>query len=107
VQITTDSDWTLVSAGGQHTLAVRSNGTLWAWGANSDGQLGDGSGIDQIAPIQVGTERTWVSISAGAGHSAGLKADNSLWTWGRNADGQLGNGKTTVSVVPTSIANPN
>ncbi|NYE62719.1 hypothetical protein FHW58_003938 [Duganella sp. 1224] len=106
-QITTDSDWTIIAAGGAHTLAVRSNGTLWAWGANSDGQLGDGSGIDQISPIQVGADRTWVSISAGAGHSAGLKADNSLWTWGRNADGQLGNGKTVISAVPVSISNPN
>ena len=106
-QITTDSDWTIISAGGAHTLAVRSNGALWAWGANSDGQLGDGSGIDQISPIQVGTDRTWISISAGANHSAGLKADNSLWTWGRNTDGQLGNGKTVISVVPISIANPN
>jgi alpha-tubulin suppressor-like RCC1 family protein len=107
VQITADSDWTIVSAGGAHTLAVRTNGTLWAWGANSDGQLGDGSGIDQISPTQVGTDRTWISISAGAGHSAGLKADNTLWTWGRNADGQLGNGKTVTSTVPVSIANPN
>ncbi|MYN37806.1 hypothetical protein GTP55_00295 [Duganella sp. FT109W] len=106
-QITTDSDWTIVSAGGAHTLAVRTNGTLWAWGANSDGQLGDGSGIDQIAPTQVGTDRTWISISAGGAHSAGLKADNSLWTWGRNASGQLGNGKMVTSTVPVSIANPN
>jgi alpha-tubulin suppressor-like RCC1 family protein len=106
-QISTDADWTLVSAGGLHTLAVRSNGTLWAWGANSDGQLGDGSGADQFSPVQVGLDRTWTGISAGAIHSAGLKADNTLWTWGGNADGQLGNGKTTTSTVPVSIANPN
>lgn len=106
-QISTDTDWTLVSAGGLHTLAVRNNGTLWAWGANADGQLGDGSGIDQFSPIQVGADRTWIAISAGANHSAGLKADNSLWTWGRNTDGQLGNGKTVTSVIPVSIPNPN
>jgi alpha-tubulin suppressor-like RCC1 family protein len=106
-QITTDTDWTLISAGGAHSLAVRSNGTLWAWGANSDGQLGDGSGLDQSIPTAVGADRTWISISAGGAHSAGLKADNSLWTWGRNASGQLGNGKTVTSTVPVSIANPN
>lgn len=106
-QITADSDWTIVSAGGAHTLAIRTNGTLWAWGANTDGQLGDGSGIDQISPTQVGTDRSWISISAGGAHSAALKADNTLWTWGRNTYGQLGNGKTVTSTVPVSIANPN
>ncbi|EEF24923.1 conserved hypothetical protein [Ricinus communis] len=107
IQISAYTDWTIVAAGGLHTLGVRKDGTLWAWGANSDGQLGDGSGIDHSAPTQVGLDNTWTYISAGANHSAALKADNSLWTWGRNTDGQLGNGKTTISVVPTSIPNPN
>lgn len=105
--ISTYTDWTIVSAGGQHTLGVRKDGTLWAWGANSEGQLGDGSGIDQISPTQVGLDNTWTYISAGANHSAALKADNSLWTWGHNTEGELGNGKTTISAVPTSIPNPN
>ena len=106
-QISPDSDWNLVSAGGLHTLAVRKDGTLWAWGANLDGQLGDGTGTDDaISPRQIGLDRTWVAISAGDGHSAGLKADNSLWTWGRNTDGQLGNGKNLNSSIPVNIPNP-
>lgn len=106
-QVSPDTDWNLVSAGGLHTLAVRKDGTLWAWGSNADGQLGDGSGADDaISPRQIGLDRTWVAISAGDGHSAGLKADNSLWTWGRNADGQLGNGKTATSPIPVNIPNP-
>lgn len=106
-QVTQDADWNLVAAGGLHTLAVRKDGTLWAWGANSDGQLGDGSGSDDVlSPKQIGLERTWTSISAGDGHSAALKADNSLWTWGRNADGQLGNGKTATAPIPVNIPNP-
>jgi alpha-tubulin suppressor-like RCC1 family protein len=105
LQISTDTDWTVIAAGGLHTLAVRKDGTLWAWGSNADGQLGSG-GTDQASPQQVGTERTWVTVSAGDGHSAGLKADNTLWTWGRNADGQLGNGKTVTSQIPVNIPNP-
>jgi alpha-tubulin suppressor-like RCC1 family protein len=106
-QISTDADWTIVSAGGLHTLAIRNGGTLWAWGANADGQLGDGSGGDDVvSPVQVGSDRTWVSVSAGASHSAALKADNTLWTWGLNADGQLGNGRTVTSPIPVNIPNP-
>ncbi|MYM32855.1 hypothetical protein GTP38_00635 [Duganella sp. FT94W] len=100
-------DWTLVSTGGLHTLAVRKNGTLWAWGANGDGQLGDGSGLDASSPVQVGTDTTWTGISAGDNHSAALKADNSLWTWGLNAKGQLGNGRVVSAPIPVSIPNPN
>ncbi|SDH25155.1 MULTISPECIES: hypothetical protein [unclassified Duganella] len=106
VQISDFKDWTLVSAGGLHTLAVRKGGTLWAWGSNADGQLGDG-GFDAVAPIQIGTDTTWIGISAGDNHSAGLKTDNSLWTWGLNANGQLGNGRTVTAPVPVSIPNPN
>lgn len=106
-QVSEYKDWTLVSAGGLHTLAVRKNGTLWAWGANSDGQLGDGSGQDVSFPTQIGSDTTWTGLSAGDNHSAALKADNSLWTWGLNSKGQLGNGRTVTSPVPVSIANPN
>jgi alpha-tubulin suppressor-like RCC1 family protein len=106
-QFSPDNDWNIVSAGGLHTLAIRKDGSLWAWGSNADGQLGDGSGADDaISPKQIGTERTWVAVSAGDGHSAALKADNSLWTWGRNGNGQLGNGKTVTSPVPVNIPNP-
>lgn len=106
-QVSPDSDWNIVAAGGLHTLAIRKDGTLWAWGSNADGQLGDGGGADDVlSPKQIGLDRTWVAVSAGDGHSAGLKADNSLWTWGRNADGQLGNGRTVTSPIPVNIPNP-
>lgn len=106
-QITEDKDWTIVAAGGLHTLAIRNGGTLWSWGANSEGQLGDGIGLDVAFPTRVGADSTWIGISAGDNHSAGLKADNSLWTWGLNANGQLGNGRTVSSLIPVSIPNPN
>ena len=95
-----------MSAGGKHSMAVRKGGTLWAWGSNADGQLGDG-GSDAVFPTQIGTDSTWVGISAGDNHSAGLKADNSLWTWGLNANGQLGNGRNVTAPIPVSIPNPN
>jgi alpha-tubulin suppressor-like RCC1 family protein len=73
----------VVAAGAIHTMAVRTDGTLWGWGSNAEGQLGDGNG-DEVSPVQIGTGANWVTVSAGTGHSFGLKADNTLWGWGRN-----------------------
>ncbi|WP_432383560.1 hypothetical protein [Duganella sp. P38] len=79
------------------------NGTLWSWGSNAEGQLGNG-GTESALPVQVGSLQIWRAVSAGAAHSAALRNDGSLWTWGRNADGQLGNGSNTLSSAPVSIA---
>jgi alpha-tubulin suppressor-like RCC1 family protein len=92
---------TAIAAGGAHTIAIRSDGTLWAWGSNASGQLGDGTTTDAIVPIQIGTSTDWIAISAGGSHSVGIQRDASLWTWGSNGYGQLGNGGTTDVLVPT------
>ncbi|MBL7787166.1 MAG: hypothetical protein JNM36_14745, partial [Chitinophagales bacterium] len=65
--------WTSVSAGDYHSLAVRADGTLWAWGYNGYGELGIGNAIDQASPVQVGTATDWASVSAGAYHSLAIK----------------------------------
>lgn len=98
------NSWSVVSAGAIHTMAVRNDGTLWGWGANTEGELGTGNG-DEPSPVQVGTRNNWSTVSAGTGHSAGLQSDNTLWTWGRNLEGQLGNGKNVPSAVPVNIPN--
>jgi alpha-tubulin suppressor-like RCC1 family protein len=94
--IGTNATWRAVAAGGVldgHSLAIRSDGTLWAWGDNFWGQLGDGHMFTKTNTLQqIGTNTNWQTIAAGGTHSVALQADGSLWTWGFNEDGQLGNG---------------
>jgi alpha-tubulin suppressor-like RCC1 family protein len=90
VQIGSDT-WTMVSGGWSHSLALRTDGTLWSWGRNNFGQLGDGSNDNRNSPVQVGSD-TWIMVSAGGYHSLGLKTDGTLWSWGYNYGGQLGDG---------------
>lgn len=102
-RIGTGSEWTSVSAGTNHTLAVTEDGTLWAWGSNSSGQLGDGTVVDKNIPTQVGTDTIWKGASAGEQHSVALRLDGTLWAWGSNTYGQLGNGTTASSNEPLRI----
>ena len=97
--------WRSVSAGYEHTLGIRKDGTLWAWGYNWVGQLGVGDYTDRNRPTQVGTEKDWVVIDAGVDHSVGLRADGSLWSWGWNWFGQLGTGEINVVTksTPTQV----
>lgn len=108
VRLGTDSDWAAVAAGDFHTLALKTDGSLWAWGENTSGQVGDGSIApkNQPVPVKIGTDTNWVSIAAGGSHSIALKADNSLWAWGSNNGGQLGNGAHVDAVAPVQIVSP-
>jgi len=81
-----------VAAGGYHSLALKADGTVWAWGSNSAGQLGDGTDEYRVAPVQVAGLGGVVAVSAGSGHSLALKADGSLWAWGSGLHGQVGDG---------------
>jgi alpha-tubulin suppressor-like RCC1 family protein len=90
-QIGTDSNWTAISAGESHNLALKSNGTLWSWGRNIQGQLGIGSLVDTSSPVQVGTDNNWAKIATGNSHCLAIKNDATLWAWGDNSNGQLGN----------------
>uniref|UniRef100_UPI0037513859 RCC1 domain-containing protein n=1 Tax=Flavobacterium sp. TaxID=239 RepID=UPI0037513859 len=97
--------WQSVSAGGSHTLGIRTGGTLWAWGRNNFGQLGT-TGVPASfsnIPIQVGAGSNWQIISAGNSHNVAIKTDGTLWTWGRNQESQLGDGSTTNSNIPIQI----
>lgn len=85
------------------TIAVKSDGSLWAWGDNTYGQLGDGTTTATLNPKQIGSDTGYVSVTAGYFHSVALKSDGSLWAWGRNDHGQLGDGTTVDRPVPTRI----
>ncbi|MDH5753036.1 MAG: chitobiase/beta-hexosaminidase C-terminal domain-containing protein, partial [Deltaproteobacteria bacterium] len=91
------------SAGWDHTLAIKTDGTLWAWGGNESGQLGNGGADDQPNPVQVGSDTDWLSVKAGRSFTLALKKDGSLWTWGNNDRGQLGNGNTSNSPAPAQV----
>ncbi len=90
-----------IAAGIAHTVALKPDGSLWTWGQNWYGQLGDSSTIDSLVPIQIDTG--YAAIAARDNHTVALKQDGSLWTWGRNWYGQLGDGTTTDSHVPKHI----
>ena len=103
VQIGVATNWLVVSAGGSHTMGIKTNGTLWAFGRNNSGQLGDGTNIDSLIPVQVGTDTDWKTISAALYHTVALKNNGSLWTWGLNTNGQLGDGTIVDKNAPLNI----
>ena len=104
VQIGSDTDWnSLTGAFSYNTLATKTNGTLWAWGKNTYGQLGQGDTTDQNSPVQVGSLTTWKYVSAGYNFAHMVKTDGTLWFMGRNADGQGGTGNTTDYSSPVQI----
>jgi alpha-tubulin suppressor-like RCC1 family protein len=87
----------------QHTLAVKSDGTVWAWGLNENGQLGDGTTTDRLTPVQVQNLSDVISIAAGKDFSLALKQDGTVWAWGLNEYGQLGDGTATDSLTPVQV----
>ncbi len=97
------SDWAAVSCGDDYTMALKTDGSLWAWGYNSQGQLGFGDTKDTHAPAKVGGRGDWAAVSCGTSHTVALKTDGSLWAWGYNGFGQLGLGDTNNRLVPTEV----
>ncbi len=81
-----------VAAGGFHSLALDASGSVWAWGHNWDGQLGDGSVADRHAPVRVVGMSDAVAIAAGENSSYAITRDGRLWAWGWNREGELGTG---------------
>ena len=90
VQVGGLTSWLQVSAGRYSVAAIKTDGTLWAWGANGSGQLGLNNGSQYSVPKQVGTLTNWKSVYSGYNHTAAIKTDGTLWLWGNNYYGQLG-----------------
>jgi alpha-tubulin suppressor-like RCC1 family protein len=102
VQVGSLTNWSSVSSGSYINLAVKTDGTLWSWGFNTQGQLGDGSTVDKSSPVQVGALTNWSRSSAGYS-SAAIKTDGTIWTWGDAGFGVLGLGNTTNRSSPTQV----
>ncbi|MFQ5559184.1 MAG: Ig-like domain-containing protein [Nitrospinota bacterium] len=98
----TGTYWKKISVRGYHNFGIKSDGTLWGWGANDFGQLGDGSYTEREFPVEIGGGN-WRDIFAGRYHVMGIKEDGTLWSWGVNSSGQFGNGKTTGANIPTQV----
>jgi alpha-tubulin suppressor-like RCC1 family protein len=100
-EITRGTNWSFVASGRSHTAAIKTDGTLWTWGNNGNGKLGDNTTANKSSPIQTITGgNNWSSVAVGYGHTAAIKTDGTLWTWGLNTNGQLGNNTTTHRSSP-------
>lgn len=95
----------MVSAGDNHSVFLKSDGTVWAWGQNNFGQLGNGLTTDSSPSVQVKGLCDVIAISAGPANSVALKSDGTVWAWGQNNFGQLGNGTTSSSSIPVQVSN--
>ena len=106
-QVGASPEWEEIASWGvnYHFLATKPNGTLWTWGANSNGQLGLGNTANTSSPQQVGLLTTWSTISAGYNNSFAIKTDGTLWSWGSDAsaNGVLGHGNTTSYSSPKQV----
>ena len=92
-----------IAGGDSHSLAVTSNGTVWAWGDNNDGELGNGGNDDSdIAVTTMGLSNV-IAVAGGLAHSLAMTSTGTVWAWGNNDEGELGNGTTTGSNTPVQV----
>jgi len=105
ITVTEGGDWVQIAGGGHHSLALRNDGTVWAWGRNNYGQLGDGTTTERHTPVQVANLTGVQAIAGGFSHSLALRSDGTVWAWGRNSKGQLGDGTTTNRTTPVQVLN--
>jgi alpha-tubulin suppressor-like RCC1 family protein len=102
-QIGNDNDWRTVSCGFAHTVGIKNDGTLWAWGRNDVGQLGDGTKKDKLTPVIISEETDWLKVSCSDKSSFALKEDGTLWGWGDVFYGYSGDYPDTSHIIPVQI----
>jgi alpha-tubulin suppressor-like RCC1 family protein len=96
-------NWKQVAGGSQYTAAIKTDGSLWTWGLNSSGQLGDNTTTNRSTPVTTfAGGNNWKSVACGGGHTLAIKTDGSLWVWGAGGDGRLGDFSTTTRSTPVT-----
>jgi alpha-tubulin suppressor-like RCC1 family protein len=98
-----EDNWAAVDCGSGHTVALKTNGEIWAWGLNTNGQLGDGTTTQRTSPVRVGTASNWAAVSAGEYHTVAIKNYGAIFTWGYNNYGQLGQGDAVQRTAPAKV----
>lgn len=107
-QVGSLTSWNKIYTGGDtnnesFSISIKTDGTLWGWGYNGNGQLGLGNTTNYSSPKQIGALTDWSSITAGIESVLGIKTNGTLWGWGRNQFGQLGLGNTTNTSSPVQV----
>ena len=95
--------WLSASAGFYNSFAVKTDGTIWSWGDNGNGQLGLGNTTNYSSPKQIGALTNWLKVAPGTGWTFAVKTDGTLWSWGRGDYGSLGLGNATAYSSPKQI----
>ena len=99
--VTFATNWKQVSCGYRHMAAIKNDGTLWCWGQNTQGELGDNTVTTRSSPVQTVTFATnWKQVACGYRLTAAIKYDGTLWTWGLNTNGQIGDNTVTKKSSP-------
>lgn len=106
VEVAGLSDIVAIGAGASFSLALKDDGTVWAWGGNSQGELADGTTGDRASAAQISGLADIVKIAVGGNHALAMTSNGTVYAWGRNADGQLGDGTTTNRTTPIEISGP-
>ncbi len=95
--------WKSIATRAFHSVGIQDDGSLWAWGLNSDGQLGDGTTDNRLIPKRIGTDNDWAYVAAGTNATYAIKQNGTLWAWGSNSEGQLSDGTTTSRLLPYQV----
>ena len=103
IQVGSATNWNDVLAGQYHTIAIKSDNTIWGTGDNSDGRLGDGTTISKNIFTRIGNANDWQAIGIGAYNTIAIKTNGTLWACGKNYNGLLGDGTTIQRNILTQI----
>ena len=103
IQVDASTTWSSIAAGSAHSVALKTDGTMWSWGRNGYGTLGDNTDVYRSSPVQVGALTTWSSVSTGYLSTLALRTDGTLWAWGFQGNGTLGINELVVKSSPIQV----